>query len=120
MPKTLDDFQLLQRYVEICNQAIANAGGESPSARILDAGLAQVASPVIVDVIDDRPKPCGQVSVDGQDITFTSLDADNISHHWTIRRRFLEDVVAAPDAYLQEPAMLDWGWVHTPAASSQS
>ena len=107
---------LFQSYLEVCNDALKQNKNRFPFKQILDAARTNAASRTIeVHIVDDKPKSDIMMTLDADAIRAQShADCDNCQcdAKWSVSKTYLEDVVNNPDAYIQNPAKIDWDWLY--------
>ena len=137
----MDQAALFERYVDICNQALAANKDRFPFKHILEAVAADGHAPrVDVCIVDDKPEASYILQLDGLKIESTAKElperpakkscgktADNAccgcsdtdaagnaggcADEWVIGKSYLEDVVQNADSYIATPARLNWEWL---------
>ena len=113
--QAMDAYQLLQRYLDVCNQALDANKDRFPYKQIL--GSAQNLSHdalIEVSIIDDRPTETFVLSLNETKIV--GQPHDNCTNcecdaKWRINRSYLEEVINHPEDYIRNPAKIDWEWM---------
>ena len=109
-------YELFQGYIDVCNRALEINKNRFPFKQIL--GTAQKTGEdrlVEVKIVDDGP---GSDFVIGFDKNKIKGDLHGDCPHcrcegqWRVSRSYMEDVVRNPDAYIKNPAKLDWEWMY--------
>lgn len=109
------ETELFQRYLDICNRALEANKDRFPFRQILSAmreGAEQ--RPMEVCIIDDRPEASFTIALAENRIVTRdnkACDACGCKGKWRVRRSYLEDVVRNPEAYIRNPARIDWEWM---------
>jgi len=108
-------INLLIEYLDVCNTALeANrrSGSHKPLIAAYDAIFAN--RQVGVEIYGDDPKKIETAVtirlVNGMFEPVPEQDA-NPSFHLKFQRRYMEEVVAHRQEYVQHPEKLDWDWV---------
>ncbi|MBK6896063.1 MAG: hypothetical protein KA099_01535 [Alphaproteobacteria bacterium] len=108
---------LFERYISVCNEALDNNKHRFPFRQILD-GLGRQAlsgNSVQVLIVDDQPaegfcivyeKSCRVVLAEER---FNSLPQKK----WKVTKSYLEGVIRNPYEYINNPAKIDWEWLHS-------
>ena len=123
----MDQEKLFKDYIAICNKALEHNKNQFPFGKILSAVKTVGHSiPTHVEIIDDvscnvyelqlsentvnmKPKKCGQAC--GQCGNLCHSIQQNL---WQVKASYLQNVVADPASYIENPAKLDWEWINTP------
>jgi hypothetical protein len=114
MAPSSETLNLVKQYFNICNAALATHREKAAFGTVL-ALINRFASgdTITLQVIDDTPAPAGYYTtrfVDGQ-FTPVQPGEQHPDDRFTLHRRFLEDVVAHADHYVEHPEKLDWSWL---------
>lgn len=105
--KPLND---LERYIEICNEALARSCDRFPYNRIWQAASeAQAGRGVELVLVDDMPVSTCEVTV-YMDHIERGLEAGD-APVLRLNKSYLEDVVSNPQKYIDNPTLIDWGWL---------
>lgn len=108
--------ELFSRYVEICNKALEENCHRFPFKQILAAAArAQSRKHVEVLIVDDHPEGSFVIHFDQDRIAsqkHTSCNSCDCARQWRVSQSYLEDVVQNPDAYIANPAKIDWEWMY--------
>lgn len=107
---------LFIRYLNICNQAIEANKDRFPYSQILAAATAPESSrSVEVCIIEDHPEAKYVIQVEDSKLSgkpHESCEKCDCQGQWRVTRSYLEDVIKNPDEYIQNPAKIDWEWMH--------
>ncbi len=117
----LDYDILMERYVDVCNQALALNCDRFPFKQILGAAKASECGKVIeVHVVDEAEQAVYAMAF-GQNGLSAMRHADCkdciCDREWDVRTDYLTDVAKNPDLYIQNPAKIDWDWMYDSPAS---
>jgi len=111
----MDNYQLFQRYLDVCNRALDMNKDKFPFKQILlPVQLSQSSKTIEVSIIDDLPKDSYTLTVNGHHLVgnihgqCANCKCDG---KWRIHKSYLEDVIRHPDEYIQNPAKIDWEWL---------
>ncbi len=114
----MNKFELFQRYLEICNHALEVNKNRFPFKQILEAAQkADNSAPRLVEVsiIEDHPVEKFAILLDKNTRVVgkkhENCDNCQCQGEWRITQSYLEDVVNNPDAYISNPAKIDWEWI---------
>lgn len=113
-PENCDD--LITRYLDVCNRALALNKDRFPFKQILGAARSAECDRVIeVDVMDSQPKQSYVMSIYHDRVVAVPhgecCDCQ-CDRTWCVTVSYLEEVVLRPDIYIQNPAKIDWGWMY--------
>lgn len=115
MKQGMDNYQLFQRYLEVCNQALEMNKDKFPFKQILlPLKSANPAKAVEVSIIDDHPVDRYTLTVNGEKLVgeIAKPCANcGCGGAWRIQKSYLEDVIAHPEDYINNPAKIDWEWL---------
>lgn len=120
----MDQDHLFKSYIDVCNQALIANEDKFPYNRILSViGKDHHLKPVRVNIINDM----GQVEFNLQLMNNKIIYNERVcnksacggccgtcfdnSDVWKVCASYLNEVVTAPEKYIQNPALLDWEWV---------
>lgn len=101
---------LFDRYLEVCNKAIAKHAEKIPFKQIIESEQAQ--KNVGVCIVDDIAKPSITMKLDGQKCLCASDVLEGACQtEWRVTRSYLEKVINNPEEYINNPAKIDWDWI---------
>lgn len=107
---------LFEKYLDICNQAMKKNKDTFPFKQILGAAKqSQDNQNIEVCIIDNDPAASYVMTIDGDTINAQSHDECkhcDCSGKWRVNKTYLKDVINNPDAYIRNPAKLDWDWMN--------
>ncbi len=107
--------ELLERYLDVCNQALVENRGRFPFKQILGAAEEFGDEGVVdVHVIDVFPEPRYLMEFSGGQIVARAYDrrgGDVCECGWKVSVSYLEDVAKNSDVYIRNPAKIDWEWM---------
>lgn len=111
----IDNAALLQRYVAICNAAIKANRERFPYKQVITAAQAHKQGQAVdVSIVDDRPTPNYSLIVEKDEIMarrHREMAGEGAGITWRVCRTYLEAVVRDPEAYINNPAKIDWEWM---------
>lgn len=114
MAPVSETLNLVKQYFNICNAALATHREKAAFGTVLALINRFVSGTTItLEVVDDTPAPPGYYTtrfVDGQ-FTPVQPGEQHPDDRFTLHRRFLEEVVAHADHYIEHPEKLDWSWL---------
>lgn len=100
----------LERYIEICNEAMARSGDRFPYNRIWQAaGDAGAGRGVELALVDDRPVSTYEVTVYPDHVEPAQEAGD--PPVLRLSKSYLDDVLSNPQKYIDNPTLIDWGWL---------
>ncbi|MBG79010.1 MAG: hypothetical protein CL570_08300 [Alphaproteobacteria bacterium] len=109
------DNTIMIRYLNICNRAMASNRERFPFKQIFDAAQRHECGKVIeVNIIGAAQPLSYAMTLDHEGLHVKPHDACEdcqCDKKWDITYDYLQKVMRAPEHYIQNPAMLDWGWV---------
>jgi hypothetical protein len=113
--QTKQGLSLLIDYLDVCNAAAEVHRHSLVYGPIIAAYDSIFANrQVAIDIYDRDPDEVESTEtirlVNGEFVTVPENDAPP-SFHLKLSRRYMEDVVAHRDEYIQHPEKLDWDWV---------
>lgn len=104
----------INRYVEICNNALAQSSGRFPFSCILQAVQESGKSPKVRVALKGDPRdPDQEMRLENGRIVIMPCDAGQSAAIWKLCPDYLEDVLARPQNYTENPALLDWDWLYS-------
>lgn len=111
--RSIDCDALFRQYVEVCNRAMAEHAEEFPYKQIWNAARKAIGeNGVRIAVYDDQPKSAYEIHLEGDHLE-ASRDGHSDSPVWRMDLSYLQEVVEHPEAYIQNPARLDWDWLRS-------
>lgn len=115
-----DYDDLMQRYLDVCNQAMALNKDRFPFKQILSAAKASECGKIIeVHVVEGLPGASYAMTFGSDGLVFEPHSACsdcNCDREWSVSKGYLEDVAKNPEYYIRNPARIDWEWMYdTPA-----
>lgn len=111
----LDTGILFREYLTVCNEALARNRGRELLESVFRLGerLLGGRDLGVAVYLEDPATPYDFFTVrwsEGQfDLVAHGRKEPELS--WSVKRSYLEDVVADPETYVANPARLDWEWV---------
>jgi hypothetical protein len=106
-----EDQARLEAYLEICNKVLEANRDRFPFSRIWEAGEAALKGrTVALAVVDDEPKASCVVRLENKHIEATE-EGGECPPVTRLSKQYVEDVLAHPDKYIADPALIDWGWL---------
>ena len=106
-----EDQARLQQYLEICNRVLEANRDRFPFNRIWEAGEAALKGrSVALAVVDEEPKASCVVRLENQHIEEAEATGDG-PPTTRISKQYIEDVLAHPDKYIDDPSLIDWRWL---------
>lgn len=104
----------ITRYVQICNQALELSSGRFPFSCILQAVQESGKSPRVRIMTKGAQAYSGyEMRLEGGRIVLMPYDERKIAALWSLCPDYLEDVLARPEYYTDNPARLNWDWLYT-------
>ncbi len=107
---------LIERYADICNRALLQNKDRFPFKQILGAAQrAEHERPVEVVLSDTVPPETYvfRLRADGVEVTPHDLCDDcQCVRLWNTNIPYLKDVTENSQAYIDNPAKLDWEWMY--------
>ena len=107
---------LMQRYVEICNSALDQNKDRFPFKQILGTAKTCSANRLIEVLIEGtaRNEDSHVLTIeDGKLVCRAHSACGNCQcdGKWVIGKAYLQNVLARPDSYIENPARLNWEWL---------
>ncbi len=110
--KTQQVHELFQQFLEVCNQAMEAHKEEFPYKYIWEAAEDfQDEDGMHVTIYDDEPKGDYQLRMHDKHIEVMDDSQQSDTSGWRLNISYLKQVVENPEAYISEPAKLDWQWL---------
>lgn len=107
---------LIERYVGVCNEALIRNAERFPFKQILGAAQKAECGQSIEVVVEDSPTLetyVFRLKGDGISVKPHSQCKDcDCVRSWNTRIPYLESVTRNPEAYILNPAKLDWEWMY--------
>lgn len=111
--KTDTYASLLEQYLEICNRAMQENRDRFPYSQIWQAGEQALSGRAVeLAVVDDQPKAQKCVTLHSNQID--GPEPEDMRDDPPVMRlsaSYLEDVVAHPEKYIENPSLIDWDWL---------
>lgn len=106
--------ELIKEYVSICNRALEQGRSRFPFKQIFKAlEKASEADVVEVVVLDTAQTYAFHFDASGINVENHADCKDcQCVRQWTTSSKYLRDVVKNPQAYIQNPAKLNWDWMY--------
>ncbi len=109
--------ELFERYLAVCNEALMINKGRFPFRQILE-GLGQHTpdrNSVQVLIVDDQPSEGFCILYDKACQAVFASPVVNIvpQTKWKVTKSYLASVVGNPYEYINNPAKIDWEWLHS-------
>lgn len=102
---------LLQRYLEICNDALKKHGDKLPYKEIVSAVKRTIDDhPLELAVYDDKPKAAFTLSLKEEKLVSNGYPED-VKKAWRMDLSYLRQVVEQPKEYIENPEKLDLDWL---------
>ncbi len=117
----MDNSDLFQKYLEVCNEALDANRERFPFKQILGAARehATTASKVEVCIVENLPRASFVIGIEKDKITGEPKESCEevcegcrCNKQWHVARSYLEAVVKNPQAYIDNPARIDWEWLY--------
>jgi hypothetical protein len=113
----MDNHDLFQQYIEICNAALRANKDRFPFKQILTAAQNQQNRPknIEVAIVQDKPKAAYVIQMEADKISgkpHAACSDCTCEGQWRVTRTYLEDVIKNPEAYISNPAKIDWAWLY--------
>lgn len=109
-------YDLIERYAEICSRALMKNKNRFPFKQILGAAQKSERERPIEVVLSDTFPPETYVftlKADGVDVEPHDLCGDcRCVRSWNTNIPYLMDVTQNSQAYIDNPAKLDWEWMY--------
>lgn len=110
-----DEYErIFQQYLEICKQAIKKNKNQFPYTEIWGSRLIGMQDTMKIEAViyDDRPKLAYvlQLTKD-MEIQIVEKKMMGSESAWPFTYQYLKRVVDNPQAYIESPAKLEWGWL---------
>lgn len=116
-----DYDDLMKRYLDVCNQAMALNKDRFPFKQILGAAKASECGKVIeVRILDDVPGMSYAMTFNQDGLVAKphgDCDDCNCDREWNVSIAYLEEVAQNPTRYIQNPARINWEWLYDSQAS---
>lgn len=120
----MDKQDLINRYFQICNEALQANKDKAPFKHILQAAQTQNAlKDVGIAVIEDHPTSQFIMHLNGDKIeveTNESCHQCQCKAQWRVPKSYLENVIRNPEEYIKNPAKIDWEWLQSAGADVSS
>lgn len=104
---------LLERYLDICNQVMRKNRDRFPYNQIWQAGEEALSGrSVQFTIVDDAPKAQCRVTLESNEINGEiGQDTKDEPPVMRLSTTYIEDVVANPKKYIENPSLIDWDWL---------
>ena len=130
MTETAAFQDALDRYIQVCEQALASDQVSAPMRAIFQAALKNMEGKSLsLALYDDRPKALCNIDIADKQVKVSNsrgiANNDRPEDHHTNPRVVrlsltdIQDVIKKPDRYLKNPALLDWSWLNNLSAKSE-
>jgi hypothetical protein len=111
-----EHFDLVEQYAGVCNKALLQNKDRFPFKQILGAAKkAESEQPVEVVISDTAPQEVYvfRLGENGIAVETHAGCADCACvRSWNIETSYLQDVIHNPQAYVENPAKLNWEWMY--------
>ena len=108
---TQQDFsELVERYLEVCNQAIHKNQDIFPYKQMLEASEAFQGAGWRFTVYDDEPKGSYRFHLKDDYIEMEPCEKEH-EDGWALNTSYLHKVTQNPQEYINNPMKLDWDWL---------
>ena len=106
---------LFQKYLNVCNEALAAHKHCFPYDRILHQieFLLQChhVEALIYDKDAEHPEAIYDMALKDGALTATKVDISDAQRPWRLSKSFLKQVARNPQCYIHNPGELDWQWL---------
>lgn len=109
-----DFSQLLSAYIHICNEALTKNKDNFPFNQLWQALKDKCQNRVVnIALIDDKPEPICSLSIAEAGVMI--CEAQKNTHHQDchIKLSHIKHVLENKEAYIKDPALIDWHWIET-------
>ena len=112
----MDD--LLNSYIDICNEALQKNAGRFPFEQMIMAAQDEDGrAPECHCVVGGQRDSAYHLMLQDRKISYKPVGSDHDKNgkaprHWHVTMSYLEDVIAHPDHYIENPARLNWDWLY--------
>jgi len=110
------DWQtLIGRYMQVCNTALEKNKERFPFKQILGAARRAEQGRKIELLIDGDRQHSFVIEIKGERIMVEphgDCPNCNCDRRWNVSSAYLNDVVTEPEAYISNPARLNWEWMY--------
>lgn len=106
---------LLNGYVSVCNQALLQNKNRFPFKQILGAAQKKEAQNTIEVRIKNTEAPHHIFKIRESGIAVERHDectGCNCTRTWIVSKDYIKKVVQDPQAYISNPARIDWNWMY--------
>lgn len=114
---SIESDELINQYFDVCSRALKENKDRFPFKQILgaarDSGRGQVVEVIVVD--SEKGERHFVVQMHGDAITLSphgSCGECQCDRSWVVGRPYLEEVSRHPEAYIRNPALIDWEWMY--------
>ncbi len=108
--KNIDE--LFQKYLEICNKAIAENKDRFPYKNLMSLSENILGDHKIdLAVYDDNPKGAYSLQFRDKKLELAEKPPEKPESAWRVNRSYLEKVVSNPEKYVEHPERLDLDWL---------
>lgn len=112
---THEHYELIQRYADVCNQALLQNKDRFPFKQILGAAK-DSESGCVVEVSVSGDLSSSYVFEVRKSGIFAKPHDDcahcNCDRSWSVEKSYLQRVAEDPLSYIENPAMIDWEWMY--------
>ena len=113
---SLKHRDLIERYALICSEALLRNADRFPFKQILGAAQdAEFERPIEVVISDTDPEEAYVFRVQEKGISVvphSDCGDCECARSWNANIGYLRDVAQNSQAYINNPAKLDWGWIY--------
>lgn len=103
---------LFERYLDICNRAIAQNKDNFPYQQILSVSKNVFEKhPIDLAVYDDRPKIVLSLQFQDDKLKYADKVPADPKKAWRVNLSYLRQVVKNPQEYISHPEKLDLDWL---------
>lgn len=104
---------LMERYLDVCNQALALNKERFPFKQIWGAAQESECGKVIeVNIADGFSKASYTMRFSKGRLVAEPHSKCQYDRKWTVSEHYLENVAKDPEEYIQNPAKIDWEWMY--------
>ncbi len=105
---------LMERYVEICNESLAENNNRFPFKQILSAARNAQKQRYISVVIANEPTCQSLALCLNEKITLITQPNETIDDDgtWVVDLSYIENVIENAAEYIANPAKIDWEWLY--------
>lgn len=117
MAAAVSDYDsLIERYLDVCNQALSLNKNRFPFKQILGAAQKSEYGKIIeVNIIGSSPSVSYAMKFDPKGLVakpHTDCRPCQCDRTWFVSADYLKDVARNPKSYIQNPAKINWEWMY--------